>query len=234
MTEAAGTLCPACWQGITFITDPQCAACGLPFAHDLGAGVLCGACARLPPAFERARAVMIYDQASRDLVLAFKYADRTDAAPAYGTWLARAGGELLAEAELVIPVPLHWARLFGRRYNQAQLLARAVGRLGDRPVRSDLLRRQRKTPPQGRMTPSQRRANLAGAFAIGRSAARLIRDKRILLIDDVLTTGATASACARTLRRAGAGAVDVLTLARVVRAPPGGGYQVAIDGLTET
>jgi ComF family protein len=164
---------------------------------------------------------MIYDEASRDLVLAFKYADRTDAAPAYGAWLARAGGELLVQAELVVPVPLHWTRLFGRRYNQAQLLARAVGRMGGCAVRPDLLRRSRKTSPQGRLTATQRRVNLAGAFAVGAGAAASIRDRRVLLVDDVLTTGTTASACARTLLGAGAGAVDVLTLARVVRAPPG-------------
>ncbi len=232
-TDAAGTLCPTCWQGITFITHPQCAACGLPFPYDLGNGVLCGACVGQRPAFERARAVMIYDDASRDLLLAFKYADRTDAAPAYGAWLARAGGELLAEAELTVPVPLHWTRLFGRRYNQAQLLARAVGRISGCAVAPNLLRRQRKTPPQGRLTPAQRRANLVGAFAVGRRAAASIRDKRVLLVDDVLTTGATASACARTLLRAGAGAVDVLTLARVVRAAPPRG-QAAEDGLTES
>ena len=112
LTEAAGTLCPACWQGVSFITAPQCAACGLPFAYDLGPYALCGECTREAPVFERARAVMIYDDASRDLILAFKYADRTDAAPTYGAWLARAGADLMEDAGLVVPVPLHWTRLF--------------------------------------------------------------------------------------------------------------------------
>ncbi len=161
---------------------------------------------------------MRYDEASRGLVLGFKHADRTDGAPAYGAWLARAGAELIAEADLIAPVPLHWMRLFARRYNQAALLARALARRAGRPVAADLLLRRRHTPSQGRLSPAQRRRNVAGAFAVKPSRRPLLEGRRVLLVDDVLTTGATASACARTLRRDGARAVDVLVLARVVRA----------------
>lgn len=216
-----GALCSICWEGMDFLGPPSCACCGLPFAYDLGAEALCGACSREPPAFDRARAVLRYDDHSRKLVLGFKYADRTEGAPAYGQWLARAGAELLRDADLIAPVPLHWFRLFTRRYNQAALLAHGLGRhLGRHSTASvvpDLLERRRRTRPQGRLSASARRRNVAGAFAVKPGHASLIEGRRVLLIDDVLTTGATVSACAKALRRGGAAAVDVLVLARVVR-----------------
>jgi len=162
-------------------------------------------------------ATLMYDDASRRLVLAFKHGDRTDTAPAFGRWLVRAGGGLIADADVVAPVPLHWTRLFARRYNQAALLGHAVGRCAGIPVVADALVRHRRTPSQGRLSPSARHRNLRGAFAVPRSRMAVIEGRRVLLVDDVLTTGATAAACARTLLRAGARAVDVLTLARVVR-----------------
>lgn len=215
--DAVGALCPACWGAMDFLGPPLCICCGYPFEFDLGPGTLCGACARDRPAYGRARAVLRYDDASKDLILAFKHADRTDGAPAYGAWLARAGAELLAEAELIVPVPLHWSRLFARRYNQAALLALALGRASGLPVIPDLLRRRRRTPSQGRLSAHARRRNVAGAFSIGPAQGSAVAGRRVLLIDDVLTTGATAEACTRVLQRAGAEAVDVLTLARVVR-----------------
>ena len=154
---------------------------------------------------------------SKRLLIGFKHADRTEGAPAYGAWLARAGAELLAEADLIAPVPLHWLRLFSRRYNQAALLAQALGRRTEIPVVQDLLQRRRHTPPQGRLSAPARRRNVAGAFAVKPAHKDRLQDRRVLLIDDVLTTGATAAACARVLRRGGAKAVDVLVLARVVR-----------------
>jgi ComF family protein len=201
VVDSLGSLCPACWRGLVLPGPPQCARCGLPL-------------------FERARAALSYDDASRRLILAFKHGDRTDAAAAYGRWLVRAGAELIADADLVAPVPLHWTRLFARRYNQAALLAHAVGRFGGISVVPDLLIRTRRTPSQGRLSPSQRRRNLRGAFRVRPAAVAGIAGRRVLLIDDVFTTGATVSACARTLLRAGAGAVDVLTLARVMRPAP--------------
>jgi len=219
MVEANGLLCPACWSGLSFIAPPLCESCGLPFAFAVAARTRCAACLADPPPFERARAALIYDDASRRLILGFKHADRTEAAPAFGRWLARAGAALLADADLVVPVPLHRWRLFQRRYNQAALLAHAVGGgLAGRPVAADLLVRRRRTPSQGGLGRQGRRRNVAGAFALKPGQADRLRGRRILLIDDVHTTGATLLECARALRRAGAAAVDALTLARVTLA----------------
>jgi ComF family protein len=215
--DSVGALCGNCWPAVAFLAPPQCAACGLPFEFDLGPDALCGACAGERPAFERARAAFRYDDGSKDLVLRFKHADRTDSAPAFARWMARAGDGLLADADLIAPVPLHWLRLFTRRYNQAALLSTALGELAGKPAVNDLLLRRRRTPSQGGLGALARRRNVAGAFAVDQRRCPLPQDKRILLVDDVLTTGATVSACASVLLRAGARAVDVLTLARVVR-----------------
>jgi ComF family protein len=213
--SAAGTLCAPCWRGITFLGAPCCDGCGLPFEFELGAPALCGACARAHPPFDRARAAMRYDDASRKLILAFKHGDRLHLAPAFGTWLKRAGAELIAAADLAVPVPLHWTRLFARRYNQAAVLAHAIHAAGGPPVGADWLIRRRRTPSQGKRNAAQRLLNVRGAFAV--KPGRAVKGKRVLLIDDVFTTGATVGECARILRRAGAAGVDVLTLARTVR-----------------
>lgn len=212
-----GALCAACWPNLHYITPPFCAGCGFPFAYDPGPGVLCGACIRETPPFDRARAVLRYDDASRGLVIAFKHGDRTDASPAYGRWMARAGADLLEQADLVVPVPLHRSRLLKRRYNQSAMLALAIGRESGASVIPDLLVRTRKTPSQTGLGSAQRRRNVRGAFAVRDSRRRLVKGRRVVLVDDVYTTGATVFACARALRRAGAAGVDVVTLARVVR-----------------
>lgn len=225
IVEAAGALCAGCWQGFSFIAPPQCACCGDPFAEHLGEGALCAACLARPPKFRRARAALAYDTQSRRLVLPFKHGDRTDIARACGGWMARAGADLLAEADLIAPVPLHWRRLLVRRYNQAQLLARTVVRaaLSDSASNAasrlapDLLRRRRWTGSQAGLRAKERRHNVREAFDIHPRWAAGVAGKTVLLVDDVLTTGATAEACARVLQRGGARHVDVLTLARVVR-----------------
>jgi ComF family protein len=219
--DQAGRLCPACWQRIDFIAEPLCRRCGLPFAfaipgEDFGA-TECGACLRQPPPFDRARAAMRYGDASRKLILAFKHGDRTDAAPALAAWLARAAGGLLGDCDVIAPVPLNRWRLLRRRYNQAALLAQALARRAGKPVAVDALRRLRATPSQGGLTAAQRRTNVRGAFAVRPRWADRIAGRGVLLVDDVMTTGATVEACARALRAAGAARVDVVTLARVVR-----------------
>ena len=209
-------LCPQCWAAMTFFAPPWCARCGLPFPHPMGADAVCAACARERQSWDRARAALRYDKHSRHLVLALKHGDRTHLAPALGRWMRRAGAELLDGADLIAPVPLHWTRLFARRYNQAALLAHEVHAAGGPPVAPDWLIRRRRTPSQGRLGPAARARNVHAAFAL--RAGRSVKGKRIVIIDDVLTTGATVEECARVLRRAGAAWIGVLTLARSVRA----------------
>jgi ComF family protein len=179
---------------------------------------LCGACAVEPPAFDRARAALRYDEGARSLILAFKHADRTDSAPAFGRWLARAGAELLAGADLIAPVPLHRWRLLKRGYNQAAILARALAREAGVALVPDLLQRRRATPSQQGLSGQARLANVTpAAFRPHPWHKARLDGRRVVLVDDVMTTGATVGACAQVLRRAGAAEVDVLTLARVVR-----------------
>ena len=211
------SLCGPCWSAITFFAPPCCAVCGLPFPHPMGEGAVCGDCARQQPSWDKARAVLRYDRHSRRLVLMLKHGDQTHLAGAFGRWMHRAGGEVLAGADLLMPVPLHWTRLLARRFNQSALLAQAIrAAAGGPPIAADWLIRRRRTPSQGTLGPLARARNVRGAFALRRG--RSVAGKRIVLIDDVLTTGATAEECARVLRRAGAAYVGVLVLARAVRA----------------
>ncbi len=213
-----GALCSHCWTRLQFLDGAACAVCGLPFDVDPGQKTLCGPCTARLPHFDMARAILNYDDASRGLILALKYADRLDLAPPFARWLNRTGRELVSEADILVPVPLHPFRLWRRRYNQAAELARWLGQHANKPVESLLLLRRRSTPSQGAMPSARaRRRNVAGAFAVPPRRRSEIRGRTILLIDDVLTTGATANACARTLKRAGAAKVCVLALARVVR-----------------
>jgi ComF family protein len=216
IVDEPDALCSSCWAGMTFFAPPWCAVCGLPFPHPMGEEAVCADCARQKPSWDRARAVMRYDKHSRHLVLALKHGDRTHVARALGRWMGRAGAELLEGADMIMPVPLHWTRLFTRRYNQAGLLAHAVRAAGGPPVMADWLVRRRRTPSQGRLGPAARARNVRGAFAVRRGCN--VKGKRIVLVDDVLTTGATVEECARVLRRGGAAFIGVLTLSRAVRA----------------
>lgn len=213
-----GTLCPECWSRMGFLAPPLCHACGHPFDIDPGAEglALCGPCLAKAPPWGRARAVLRYDDASKPLVLRFKHADRLEGAAPFARWMARAGAELLADAEIIVPVPLHRWRLLARRYNQAAVLAQGLGRLSGVAVAPDALVRLRRTVSQGHMDREERRRNVAGAFAIPDSRRPRIEGRRVLLVDDVLTTGATTGECSRVLSKAGAASVDVLTLGRVV------------------
>jgi ComF family protein len=212
--DQPGNLCAACFSRFTFITRPYCQVCCLPFeAAVIEDEVMCGACMKDRPAFTRARAVFTYRESGRALVLKLKHADRTDAAAHLAGWMQRAGADMLPEIDCIVPVPLHWRRLWLRTYNQAALLANVLGRSIQKPVIADGLVRTRATASQGRLDRAQRRRNVAGAFKANR--ADQLRGKSILLIDDVMTTSATADACSRALLRAGARNVEVLVLARV-------------------
>ncbi len=215
---AGGGLLPAeDWVRLSLLSPPWCERCGLPLAIDLGEPETCAACLARPPAWGRARAALAYNEASRKIVLDIKRAGRRDGLALVAGWMRRAGHELLADADLIVPVPLHYRRLVQRGYNQAGWLAQAVGRPSGVPVKVAALRRIRATPSQGGLDPRARRRNVAGAFAARPRYASLIESRRILLVDDVLTTGATLGGCVRALKKAGASAVDVLVLARVVR-----------------
>ena len=178
---------------------------------------MCGACVREHPPFGRARGALLYDDAAKDLVLGFKHADRIESTTLFAKWMIAAGSDLVAGCDMIVPVPLHWTRLFRRRYNQSALLAQALGKLGEKPVMADGLKRKRKTPSQGRLGRIARARNVQGAFAVAPRNRMKLKGKRVLLIDDVYTTGATVRAAAKVLNRAGVARVDVLVLARVVR-----------------
>ena len=216
MVDRQGNLCAPCWSGMRFLEPPCCQACGFPFPHDEGEEVLCAACSRRHPDYDRARAVLVYDDHSRPLLLRLKHGDRLDGVPAFGQWLARAGAEFWSGADLLLPVPLHRWRLLRRRYNQAALLAGALSRHCGVPSQPNLLRRRRATPSQGGRSRAGRARNVQGAFTINGADRARLRGSHVVLIDDVLTTGATVSACARILKRNGAARVDVLTMARVL------------------
>jgi len=212
------SLCAACWSAISFIEGALCAACGLPFEVDPGDETLCGGCHAKPHDFARARSLFRYDEASKPLILTFKHGDRLDQAPGFARWLERSGQALLAEAQIIVPVPLHRWRLWKRRYNQAAILAQRLARSSGRPFDPLTLERKRPTKSQGQMPSAKaRRKNVLGAFRVPPEKAAQVKGRNILLVDDVFTTGATLDACARALKRAGAARVDALTLARVVR-----------------
>jgi ComF family protein len=217
----AGGLCPACWARVSFIAPPYCERLGIPFVSDPGPGVLSMEAIADPPAYGRARAAVRYDDLARDLVHRLKYGDRLDLATAMGRWMARAGRDLLDDADVLVPVPLHWRRLWGRRFNQAAALAKAASATalaGRIPVLTDALKRRRATTQQVGLSRSARAVNVQGAFVVTEEGKAAIHGKNVVLVDDVLTSGATVDACARALLRAGARNVDVLVFARVVAA----------------
>ncbi|MGE4482457.1 ComF family protein [Acidocella sp.] len=214
--EAEGQLCLDCFRKANFISPPLCAHCGVPLAFaqpEAGTQPLCAACEAAPPAFDMARAALRYDDIAKRMILPLKYSDQSETAAGLARLMRRPGEEMLQAANLLVPVPLHAARLRQRRYNQAAVLAIALARLTGRPLGLDALRRDRATKPLEKLGPQERRAELVGAISLREDAN--VAGKRVLLIDDVMTTGATANQCALALRGGGAARVDVLTVARV-------------------
>ena len=212
-----GQLCAACFARTSFISAPLCARCGVPFSS-IGQGgldALCPGCREHPPLFRQARAALRYDEHGRKLILPLKHADRVELAPILAGMMARSGAALLARADILVPVPLHRRRLFHRKYNQAAVLALAIGRLARRPVQPDALQRTRQTAPLGEKSPEERALEVSGSLQVRPSRRQKVIGRTVLLIDDVMTSGATANACAQALAEAGALAVDVLVAARV-------------------
>jgi ComF family protein len=211
-------LCANCWGKLSFIARPYCERLGIPFAYDPGPGVISMQALADPPAYQRARAAVRYDEIGRTLVHALKYGDRLELAPLMGGLMARAGQELFGHADALVPVPLHWRRLWLRRFNQSMLLAQAVSRLAGIPIAEGALKRVKATAQQVGLSKSERAQNLQGAFRVPPDGKLLVAGKRLIVVDDVLTSGATVDTAARTLLRAGAANVDVLVFARVVDA----------------
>jgi len=208
-------LCPSCWSKLSFITRPYCERLGIPFVYDPGPGVLSMQAIADPPAYNRARAAVRFDQISRALVHALKYGDRLDLAPMMGRWVSHAGRELLAEADALVPVPLHWRRQWSRRFNQSAMLAAAISAESGVPIAAQALKRVKATAQQVGLSRSERATNVQGAFKVLAEGRAAVAGRRLILVDDVLTSGATVEGCARALLRAGAANVDVLTFARV-------------------
>lgn len=220
VVDKPGMVSAESWAKLLFISSPYCFGCGLPFevnVQGVELETLCGNCLVASKPYRRARSVLVYNDDSRKLILAFKHGDQTHLTLSFGPWLHSYGGEVLAEADALVPVPLHWMRLVKRRYNQSALLAEDLRRRTGIPHWPDVLRRERNTPTQGHQNAAERHANVQGAFSLNPAYQEKIRGKNLVLLDDVLTTGATVEECARILLKEGARQVDVLTVARVVK-----------------
>jgi len=210
-----GLLCGACFASIDFIAPPICARLGVPLPYDAGEGSLSARAIASPPVYDRARAAARYSETMRELIQSFKYRDRQEGLPLFARWLKRAGAELLADVDLIVPVPLYASRLWWRRFNQSAMLALSVKPSGI-AVDCFVLKRVRRTASQVGLSAEQRRRNVARAFKVEKAHAARVKGKKIVVVDDVITTGATAESCARALKRAKAARVDVLALARAV------------------
>lgn len=215
LVDEPASLCVACWDRLRHIDEPVCDALGTPFAYDQGEGALSAAALSDPPAWDRARAAVLFDDEAAKLVHALKYRDRPEAGLLMARMMARAGRRLLGEADVILPVPLHWLRLWRRRFNQSAILAQRLALVSGTPWRHDVLLRGRRTRAQVGLDQEQRRRNVRNAFTVRPDRLAAVAGRRVLLVDDVRTTGATAEACALALRKAGAARIDLLTFALV-------------------
>ncbi|MEL6919451.1 MAG: ComF family protein [Pseudomonadota bacterium] len=211
-----GALCATCWQKLTLIAEPVCDVTGAPFSHDFGDGAVSADAIANPPDFHRARAATVHTGTGRQLVTRLKYHDQLLLAPLMACWMTRAGAPMLADADVIIPIPLHWRRFVARRYNQSAELAKHVSKQTGIPLDTATLRRHRATRPQVGLTSNAREDNVRGSFAIVDGHEIAVQGRNIILVDDVYTTGATANAAARALRKAKAQRVDLLTFSRVI------------------
>jgi len=215
VTREPHSFCLDCWSALTFLGEPCCARCALPFAYGEGENIMCGGCMAEPPAYDRLRAAVAYGETSRAVALKLKYGGRPGVAETMARFMQR---HLDAASDpMLAPVPLHRWRIWWRGYNQAALIAAALARRAGLDARLDLIERVKATPVLRGMSPRERRQAVRGAFRVNPKRKADVKGRAILLIDDVYTSGATANACARILKRAGAGEVNILCWARVVR-----------------
>ena len=219
LLAGAPGLCPRCWSTMPFIERPYCEVLGTPFSHDLGPGILSADAIANPPPFDRLRSAALHDERARALVHALKYRDRTDLAPMMARWMLRAGDGAVEAADVLLPVPLHRLRLLKRKFNQSAELTRALGALAGKPVLYGAVRRTKPTRRQIGLGLRAREENVRGAFAVSEEGRAALFGRRVVLVDDVYTTGATVAAVTRVLRRAGATDITVLTFARALPGP---------------
>jgi len=218
-TGAHQGFCPTCWREIRFIERPYCETLGLPFSYDPGPGILSAQAIAEPPVFDRLRSAAIFEGAARDLVHSLKYRDRTDLAAMMAGWMLRASDGYVANCDGILPVPLHRSRFASRKFNQAAELARHLSRKSGQPFLPSTLIRVKRTNRQVGLSARAREDNVRAAFAIAPGHEDRVFGKRLVLVDDVYTTGATVSSATRALRRAGAAEVTVLTFAMAVTGP---------------
>ncbi|MEP2706219.1 MAG: ComF family protein [Roseibium sp.] len=210
---SGGGLCGACWKKMPFLERPWCSRLGTPFTHDVGDAAFCPSAIASPPVFNRLRSVAFYNGPARDLVLGLKFSRRRELAVLMGNWMARSGAELLSPDSLIMPVPLHWLRLWQRRFNQAADLGSAISRISRCDYDPLCLQRSKRTRQQVGLSAKERQKNVRSAFRIKQERLKDVAGRQVILVDDVYTTGSTISACTKTLLAAGAGSVDVLTFA---------------------
>lgn len=214
---ADGNFCAECFQKLRMIEAPLCACCGTPFVIAAEEETRCPTCLDSPPEYDLARSALVYDAVSAPLVAALKFHDQWANLARYVRFMLRAGQPILAGADMVVPVPLHWRRLLRRRFNQSALLAYGVGNAAGVMCKPQMLQRIVYTKPQMKMTREERLKNVKHAFSVPEKMQEMLRSKIVVLVDDVVTTGATVNACARALKKAGAKEVRVLTLAKTVK-----------------
>lgn len=213
--DTQGGCCPQCWNQLRFITKPFCPVMGSPFSIDMGESFLSAEAISDPPPFEKLRAVLIYDELARKLVSSIKYSDRTDLIRWVANWMHVSGQEVIEDADMIMPVPLHASRLRNRRFNQAGELAHRLAQLNDKEFMPEILVRKKSTRQQVGLSESERARNVSGAFIVPQEMKINLKGKRVLLVDDVYTTGATAKAATRALKRGGASQINVLVFAKV-------------------